>query len=1125
MKYLKNFLCMMLAFVLVFSMVSMLDVSVFASDASMDGVGTTDNPYVIKNAVQLDQVRNNLSGSYILGANIDLSSISNWTPIGTESNPFTGTFNGNGYVVSNVVINVSLNENTLTEGSAYMGFFGYTNGATIVNLGIEKASYTITSGDFSSGKFSNAGGIVAVMNNTIIEQCYFDGKINNNVGKNIYSRAAGISAIGINSTVTDTYCNVDIYANAYNMNTMAAGLVAWLDSVTVNRCYVTGSVVGENTKGPSYVGGGNSSGNASSIFGYIISYGGTVKNSVFMLDVLNANGTTNYKDSVGNFSEKLNNKIITSSSDEAIQQKIYENLGWNFEKVWLIESGYPILQVFKNKEHESSNEDIVNILINSYIQQHLDFIESSEYQSLINNASFYYNVMKHEDDSAAVAYGLWEYLGDMGEIATLKFNDLMICDNPYDLILSDIFTNYATVDNFSSAVNLGIIDGSNELYDTLLNVLKSRKEWDESYNKKLEIEIKGMVFEPNYKVKDTHAYETIKKLINGMISDNQLESIFVGLKKADVVYDYINNGADIVNNFISAYNAYIAAMGYIEAKNDILSTLIVAGYEMDQICGAYYIASLSTYLSIEDEDDAFDFALGELMKDTAWTTYDLIAQKLFQQGVYKFVAEALGTTAGTIGIVTFAYNTTYKVLDFITANGDKGDLYKVMYAAAKLEEVLLDNSKAYANSLKNDPVIDKAKLFDASWGLLKNIENYSFQILSQYAAKSKISTRFLNFFNKDYVSDDMTAPLYLASVWNGANCHNSTPSLIYKVVSVKCPTDVYIKLNEERQVEITENRITANNKYIVGMVVGDEKYISLPITNGHLIKIEATGDGSMTYSVSEYDDLDLVRYVKYKDIPLLEKQDFSGRIDNELFTNEINYDLLSGNTVFHCSFDSLWGIHNDGDNHIFTKYVTDNNATCQKYGTKTASCDNNCGATHTVVDNSCLADHQWQEATCATAKTCSVCGATEGESNGHKPDREGHATEDYAIKCSICGYEIEAQLAHDHIYNMKVVNDTYKVSDATCKSKAVYYKSCRCGEKGTETFKHGEFANHTPDSEKATETKSVKCLVCGFEIAPAIEHPQTGDSNHLIVWIVLFAVSMMAFVLNIFRRVFLKKNE
>ena len=79
-----------------------------------------------------------LNATIELSEDIDLSAISrslvsNWTPIGTSEKPFTGTFNGRGRSIKNLV----LVEEEAKEGKAYIGFFGYAKNATIKNVTFE----------------------------------------------------------------------------------------------------------------------------------------------------------------------------------------------------------------------------------------------------------------------------------------------------------------------------------------------------------------------------------------------------------------------------------------------------------------------------------------------------------------------------------------------------------------------------------------------------------------------------------------------------------------------------------------------------------------------------------------------------------------------------------------------------------------------------------------------------------------------------------------------------------------------------------------------------------------------------------------------------------------------------
>lgn len=70
-----------------------------------------------------------LSGSYILNNDITLSD--EWMPIGSPDEPFTGIFDGNGYIIYNL---------TVTKKTDHMGFFGGAKGAVIKDVILENAN-------------------------------------------------------------------------------------------------------------------------------------------------------------------------------------------------------------------------------------------------------------------------------------------------------------------------------------------------------------------------------------------------------------------------------------------------------------------------------------------------------------------------------------------------------------------------------------------------------------------------------------------------------------------------------------------------------------------------------------------------------------------------------------------------------------------------------------------------------------------------------------------------------------------------------------------------------------------------------------------------------------------------
>ena len=79
--------------------------------------------------------------------------------------------------------------------------------------------------------------------------------------------------------------------------------------------------------------------------------------------------------------------------------------------------------------------------------------------------------------------------------------------------------------------------------------------------------------------------------------------------------------------------------------------------------------------------------------------------------------------------------------------------------------------------------------------------------------------------------------------------------------------------------------------------------------------------------------------------------------------------------------------------HSFTKYTSNNNATCTKDGTKTAICDHGCGAKKTITDKGTAKGHSYvikvtakatasKEGTLTTC--CKVCGSVSNTTKIHK---------------------------------------------------------------------------------------------------------------------------------------------
>jgi len=185
---------------------------------------------------QLDNIRNNLSGKYILTADIDLTNAlaqggslydaNGWIAIGYVSSgntpAFTGILDGNGYTIRG-----------MTAKSASYGHLIYTNQGTIKNLTIE-------------GTFTR-GGVFCQNNEGLIQNChnkaemnaslyassevFYGGLINNN-------KAGGIVEYCSNQAILKG----TVYQSSGSNQALSIGGIVGKNMGTVQKCYNTGDL-------------------------------------------------------------------------------------------------------------------------------------------------------------------------------------------------------------------------------------------------------------------------------------------------------------------------------------------------------------------------------------------------------------------------------------------------------------------------------------------------------------------------------------------------------------------------------------------------------------------------------------------------------------------------------------------------------------------------------------------------------------------------------------------------------------------------------------------------------------------------------------------------------------------
>lgn len=193
------------------------------------GDGSAGDPYQIStpaDLVALSNTSGDWASSFVLTSDVDMSGQS-FVSIGTVGSAFSGSFNGDGYVISNLTVS-DADGSELANGVA---FFGNTNGAVVENLGFK--DITVISATTADERVA---AIVGFAESTTVQNCYVD-------GGTIQGRYRVASIVGWNrntSTVSNCWSNADITYGSMVWH-HAGGIVGTNDGA-VNTCAFYGSI-------------------------------------------------------------------------------------------------------------------------------------------------------------------------------------------------------------------------------------------------------------------------------------------------------------------------------------------------------------------------------------------------------------------------------------------------------------------------------------------------------------------------------------------------------------------------------------------------------------------------------------------------------------------------------------------------------------------------------------------------------------------------------------------------------------------------------------------------------------------------------------------------------------------
>ncbi len=207
-----------------------------------------------------------------LGANLDLNN-EEWTPIGKSDAAFSGTFDGQGYTISNLKVAAGVTNKT---EDTYKGLFGYTTGGEIKNFTLNNANVTggIGVGAVSGCPYTSKYTDIKVTGDIKVKGLAYVGGA---LGRNAYANVTNVDVLANSGS----YVIADSILGTAAYRSYVGGLIGYMaeGNITVKNCDVKIDVEG-------------AVGDIGGILG-ILHYGNTLTDCTFEGAVENTNNYMN----------------------------------------------------------------------------------------------------------------------------------------------------------------------------------------------------------------------------------------------------------------------------------------------------------------------------------------------------------------------------------------------------------------------------------------------------------------------------------------------------------------------------------------------------------------------------------------------------------------------------------------------------------------------------------------------------------------------------------------------------------------------------------------------------------------------------------------------------------------
>lgn len=841
--------------------------------------------------------------------------------IDSEGTVFAGAIVGyarNSSVIYNCIASGKVSSSASGEGyspTVAGGLIGYANTA-IISYSYNLSEVTSYNANATTAKNAYAGGLLGRAEvECIIDKSYNSGIVSARTLDYGDSFAGGLVAdtSASKTTITNAFNEGNVQSvsgNNFSDSAYAGGIAAAFQG-KIDKVYNCGTVIAQ-AKDPyginnttAYAGGICANSETSS----------TISNSAIVQQTVSSSASGVKKQyRISNSGAKTNNITIDSVTSGSVNDADYSKsleslmtadeyvntLGWDFSGTWEIVEGKQFPQLKQvNTESEEYNQE--------YVDQHLAFISNGAYSNILNNyrwAQIYWS--EENNFKSNLGGALYEVTDKLVNLATLDFGALFDEGNPFNCILAD-YVSDQTVEE--SVIQLYKVELPFEIDKKCKKVRKViEKNWKDNWG---ELSDEDLFWLFHYEERSSEEWinSNFEEHISEIVADTRNSGSgweeVLGIKNE--VFDKVYEQKDNYNNIIDWFNGLITYSGhvsaYVNADEEFKCILeemcnnLPASNPAEIKYKVQLWSALKSYTQYNDSDSLTAQMFANYLLDGRIAAFEDTIKKTINKKVSEWVKASFSATAqSTLSTIGWTAEKTWKIVEYVTKNGELQNCREMLKANAYFEDTMYHTLLAIESRFRGTSNFNNACLFDAAFKFFKETEICSMDIVIEYLRTYQASwlqaiRNMSNTFMNSAIEEVQINKLFLYNTY----CHGTSYVLGGKVITIACPTNVFVYDERgELVAAIENNEVTYCADNILTYTADAVKLVTVPTNQNYSIRISSTADGFMSYSVSEYNqEKENVQTTVYANVSISEGDSFTGTINNEIDTDSQSYDLTN----------------------------------------------------------------------------------------------------------------------------------------------------------------------------------------------------------------------------------------